>query len=219
MDTAPIIIEKLVAFKNLHKFSDTAWEERGLIPSSRELSDDLNDNFNAIVDNLISAIQKGKRGKQLSPVLKTGLKNFSKADYDTEEREFICDVFLRLARIIEIDFASDLNSWLYGSIFSAISKISKLLNPERVLATISQPCTKCDTELETFITEKKSGIPESTWFIVRCNNCSELNILSTGTDIKRLKFGNYEWVESLFMSEYSEEQALDRLEQLKMQKR
>jgi hypothetical protein len=116
----------------------------------------LNDNFNAIADNLIYAIQKAKRGKQLLPVLKTGLKNFSKSDYDTEEREFICDVFLRLARIVETNFANDLNSWLYGSILSAISKITKLLNPERVLATISQPCTKCDTELETFVTEKES---------------------------------------------------------------
>jgi len=94
-------------------------------------------------------------------------------------------------------------------------KIGKFLKPDKIVETLSQPCNKCETRLDTHIMSKEKGIPESSWLIVKCNNCGELNLLSFGPDIKELRFGNYQWVENLRMDEYTHGQALTRLEQIK----
>ena len=63
---------------------------------------------------------------------------------------------------------------------------------------------------------REIGIPEYGWYLVKFKNCKELNLLSCGADIKEIKFGNYEYVETLNKNEYTYEQALIRLEQIKI---
>ena len=46
-------------------------------------------------------------------------------------------------------------------------------------------------------------------------NCNEFNLLSTGPNIKVMRFGNYKSIEQLPKAEYTEEQANVRLEQIK----
>jgi hypothetical protein len=94
-------------------------------------------------------------------------------------------------------------------------KIQKFLRPEKIIDILKVPCANCQTQLETLILSKEKGIPETSWTIVKCKNCSELNLLSNGPDVKEVRFGNYELVEYLRMDEFTREQALVRLEQIK----
>ena len=149
-------------------------------------------------------------------VLKQELSKFNKLDYDTEEKEFICDLFHEIATTINVDFKDNLNKWLYGSLLTTLLKIKNVLNPEQIVDTVKQPCTKCRTQLESYIMRREIGIPEYGWYLVKFKNCKELYLLSCGTDIKEIKFGNYEYVETLNKNEYTYEQALIRLEQIKM---
>src|SRR5258708_26982518 len=96
--------------------------------------------------------------------------------------------------------------------FSAEAWNQHGLNP----SSTEQPCTQCGKALEAHVIRREEGIPETSWFIVKCNHCGELNLLSHGPGIKETRFGNYQWVEQLRMSEYSYEQALVRLEQVKV---
>jgi hypothetical protein len=208
-------INKLLTFRSRDKFSDENWEVRGLIPSDPDLSNKMDLLFNQVADVLIEILNHDPKEKQLKGILKSGLKKFNKTDYDTEEREFICDLFQELSDIVNIDIKADLNNWLYGALFSTLQKLSKIINPERIIETIAQPCNKCGTQLETYIKKKQEGIPDSTWLVAKCSSCNELNLLSPGPNVKELKFGNYECIDYLNKEEYSYEQALTRLEQIK----
>jgi hypothetical protein len=107
-------IDRLTAFRQREKFSDEAWNKRGLNPSAQEISLKLTELFNRCADVLIDAVGKNASDKQLKTILKSHLSNFSKRAYDTEEKEFVCDLFYELAQILEIDFTDNLNRWLYG---------------------------------------------------------------------------------------------------------
>ncbi len=208
-------IDTLVNFQQRNKFSIQAWNERGLNPSSDELCQQLTLFFNSSSDTLISGIKSKKSVQQLKSILKSELSRLNKLDYDTEEKEFICDLFNELGTIIEIDFNSNLNKWLYGSVLTTVMKIQNFIRPEKFVETLKHSCTKCSTVLETHVLSKESGIPETGWLVAKCNDCNELNLLSLGPDVKETRFVNYKWVDTLHMNEYTYEQALTRLEQIK----
>ena len=209
-------LEKLTAFRKQEKFSTSAWEERGLNPSDSEICNELQNLFNNCADDLIEATNSDFKPKQLKSILKKWLDSVESSDYDTEEREFICDYFDELSKIVSIDFKDNLNSWLYGKVLSTIFKVTSFFKGEdKVVETLTQYCSKCNSKLETFITRKEEGIPDHSWQIIQCNNCNEFNLLSNGPNVKEYRFGNYISIEQLPKNEFSEEQANVRLEQIK----
>jgi hypothetical protein len=215
MQTGQSQIDNLIEFKQKDKFSIKAWNDRGLNASSSEMCTKLTQLFNSTADNLINAINEKSSSRQLKTTLKLDLSKFNKLDYDTEEKEFICDLFHELSNMVDIDFKDNLNMWLYGSVLTTLLKLKNIINPEKIVETLMQPCTNCGTQLESYILKKENGILQSSFYVVKCKNCKELNLLSCGPNIKQLKFGNYEYVETLNTSEYTFEQALVRLEQIK----
>ena len=211
-------LEALLKFKNRDKFSIASWNERGLNPSSDEMSVVLNGVFNSCASQLMDAINNNASKKQLQEILKSNLSLLNKMDYDTEEREFICSLFEELSENINIDFSDKLNKWLYGALLTTLSKIRNILQPTKGIDTLIQPCDGCSSELESYIIKADSGIPETDWLIVKCNNCGEFNLISIGAGVKELKFGNYQWIENVRMAEFTYEQAIIRVNQLKFKK-
>lgn len=209
-------LDKLNAFRKLDKFSTSAWEKRGLNPSDSEMCNRLQNLFNDCADNLIEATNSDFKPRQIKSILKSWLDSVNSSDYDTEEREFICDYFDQLSKIVSVDFKDNLNSWLYGKVLNTLFKVTSFFKgKDKIIETLSQNCTKCGSKLETFIIRKEEGIPDYNWTIIQCNNCDEFNLLSTGPNIKELRFGNYKSIEQLPKTEYTEEQANVRLEQIK----
>lgn len=208
-------IEKLTAFIKRDKFSTQAWHERGLNPASDELCQFLASFFNVSADKLIEGVKAHDSARQLKSLLMSQLSNLDKSQYDTEEKEFISDLFQELAGIVEVDFTENLNKWLYGSVLTTLLKIQNVILPKKFIETFQQPCTQCGTLLETHIVQRKEGIPETSWLVAKCNKCGELNLLSHGPNIKEIRFGNYKVIDTLQMEEYNYEQALTRLEQIK----
>jgi hypothetical protein len=209
-------LDKLNAFRKLDKFSSSAWEQRGLNPSDSEICNRLQNLFNDCADNLIEATNSDFKQRQLKSILKSWLYRVNSSDYDTEEREFICDYFDQLSKIVSVDFKDNLNNWLYGKVLNTLFKVTSFFKEkDKIIETLSQDCTKCGSKLETFIIRKEEGIPDYNWTIIQCNNCNEFNLLSTGPNIKELRFGNYKSIEQLPKTEYREEQANVRLGQIK----
>ncbi len=209
-------LDKLSAFRKRDKFSTSAWEERGLNPSDSEMCNRLQNLFNDCADNLTEAINLDFKPRQLKSILKNSLDSINSSDYDTEEREFICDCYDQLSKIVSVAFKDNLNSWLYGKVLNTLFKVTSFFKgQDKVLEALAQDCTKCSLKLETFIIRKEQGIPDYSWIVIQCNNCNEYNLLSTGPNIKELRFGNYKSIEQLPKTEYTEEQANVRLEQIK----
>jgi hypothetical protein len=210
------LINRLKDFRQKHKFVDSEWEKRGLNPSDSDLCLKMETLFNDCIDSLIDLVNRNQSVKLFKKELKTGLDRFNKMDYDTEEKEFICDNFYELSQILNVDFKDNLNNWLYGLGLNTFMKVlSALKRPEKVIETLSQECSKCNAKLETFIFERQADIPDISYDIVKCKTCGEYNMIDKGPGIKKLKFGNYDWIEQLSKKEYTYEQAITRLEQIK----
>ena len=207
---------ELQKFLEKDKFSSSEWEQRGLNPSSFELCQNMNELLNDCCQNLIELSENGATNKAFKKELKNGLSAFNKSEYDTEEKEFICDYFLELSQIVDVNLKDELNKWLYGSLLNGIMKVASIFKGSpNVIETLSQDCTNCNSKLETFITKKEEGIPDFAFDIVKCNSCDEFNMIDKGPNIHSLTFGEYQLVEQLQKTEYTEEQAKIRLEQIK----
>jgi len=215
MNTSQKQLDRLIAFKQRDKFSLQAWNERGLNPSSDETCRQMTDRFNACADVLIAAINKKAPDGRLKSILKQGLAAFPKSRYDTEEREFICDLFFELSGIINIDFKDNLNGWMHGWLLVMLLRISRLLRPEKIVATISQACNECNEQLDIIVLKKDAAVAYASWFIVKCANCNGYNLLSNEPGIAEMRYGAYRVVEILDKDAYSREQAQTRMEQIK----
>lgn len=207
------IIKKLIEFRQKDKFSYSEWEKRGLNPSRQEIIDKMDTSINRCIDEVIEQVQKRASQKELILILKKGVSRLDKREYDTEEKEFICDCFYQLSQIIGVDIKNILNKWLYGSFLAiAIKFFSKR---EKVKDIITQNCTSCESKLETFILKRRVDIQYESFIIVKCKNCEEYNLLDLGKGIDSLRYGEYVLIEQLDKTEFTNEQAEIRLEQIK----
>ena len=208
-------LERLKYLLDKKKFADSEWEKRGLNPSSHELCSLLESKFNACLNSIIVQVEENSKEKMLKLELLKGLKSFDKSNFDTEEKEFICDYFHEISKVIEVDFKNELNKWLYGLLLNSIFKISDFIKgKEKVIEVLSQNCTKCNSNLETFILRKDDSISDSDFFIVRCKSCREFNLIDKGPNVKQLRFGEYVLEEQLSRNQYDLEGAKIRLKQL-----
>lgn len=198
--------EKLHKFISLDKFSDDVWESRGLNSSGIEISTRLNDFFNQCANRLLTSNKEDYK-----KCLHHHQKKINSVDYDTEEREYIVHYFFILSEICSIDFKEALVTWMYGEgVFDQAKPQKRLL-----VEIIANSCTNCDGALDTEIVERQKGIPDFAYTIVKCKDCEELNMIDLGPEIKQYSFGNYTVEAQLPKTEYSWEQALEELNQMK----
>ena len=208
-------INQLKCLLEKNKFSYPEWEKRGLNPSASELCEYLENNLNSCLNSLIDKTENNASQKELKKTLSLNLRSLNKSNLDTEEKEFVCDYYNDFSKIVEVDFKSELNNWLYGTLLNLLIKISELIKgKEKIVETLVQNCTKCNSKFETFILEKNEEIPDSVFFIVRCKSCREYNLIEKGSNIKRLRFGEYELTEQLAKKDYDLEGAKIRLKQI-----
>lgn len=213
MDNFQRKIDQIISFKTIDKFSDEAWNKRGLNPSSRGMSDKLNELLNQTAEELIKALQNEAQIPEIKSLFKRNLRKFDRRFYDTEEREFICDLFYDLASIVRVDFKRELSIWLYGRTLTILQEIFSRFKPKN--ETINQECLNCKELLTSYI-QRKAGIPEKDWMIVQCDNCKEYNILDLGPGIKMVTFGNYKLIDSFPQKDYNYEQVKIRAEQFRV---
>lgn len=214
MASTQTILDRLDDFINLDKFSSAVWEQRGLIASPDLLFKQVSTVLNECARELKVSVKDDFHKIQVKRILKRALKQLRKSDYDTEEKELIAEYFYKLASIVNINFAYELNTWLYGIILATLTKISAR-SSNKIAGSLSQPCTGCGSILKTNITSYVEGIPEDSLFVVRCNECDEFNLISVGENVKGFSMVNYRFEEQLSLQEMSGEEAMLRFEQIR----
>lgn len=107
------MLEKLIAFREKDKFSDEAWNERGLNPSTRELSDSLQQVFNECANGLIHSIKENEDKSVLSSWISVYLNKIDPFDLDTEETEFVVDLMFELSQVVDVNIESIVDEWIY----------------------------------------------------------------------------------------------------------
>ncbi|MDB5155867.1 MAG: hypothetical protein JWR50_574 [Mucilaginibacter sp.] len=213
------LLDGLLEFQSQNKFSLEAWNSRGLNPSSSEMTSFLNDFFNKCAEQLINEINNNSPKKNRREILKSNLSLLDNENYDTEEREFIYDLFYELAGMVGINLGTELNKWLYGELYQKLLDLTKKIEPKEIIDTLIQPCTKCSLNLETDVTKKNVDESGNKWYIVKCKNCNELNIISMGKDVKEFSIKNYESIDWIMKSYATFEKAVEQLAQIKHSKK
>lgn len=208
-------IVALRAFISRDKFSDEAWNKRGLNPSAPEMSSFLGAFFNDCASNLIRKFESDTKTSILKLYLKSSLRSLNKYDYDTEEKEFIFDLFMELAYITGVDIRRLMNRWLYGYVLVFLLELVKFFRRERVLESSKDNCSNCNAEMEVQVLKRGERVTPAPWIIMQCRVCNGYDLLSGGEDSKLTRFINCNPVEYLPKDEYSHEQALIRLEQVR----
>jgi hypothetical protein len=104
---------RLRAFMGEAKFRCSEPEFRILQPSPPGVTVPLELALNKCALDLIGATRAGASPSGLKAILLASLAGIEKP-FDTEDREYVCYYYDRLARIIGIKIARSLNVWLYG---------------------------------------------------------------------------------------------------------
>jgi len=97
---------RILAFEKLkskEKFSNEEWKNRGLNPSEKSLCIKLENSFNDLLTNLISANNTKKSDTEIENIFEHYFKEIKSHELDTEEREFVVDYFDEIAKILKID--------------------------------------------------------------------------------------------------------------------
>jgi hypothetical protein len=185
--TMKVALQAVKSFREKNHFSDEAWEERGLLPSNPEVIAQLALRLNECTDNVITGLTNEVSEEDLRSILKNGVARFEEDYFDSEEKEYVCELLYELAGYVNLNISNELNSMLYGS---GLASLLAQANNREPVETVSQNCTRCAAILETKIMQKLKNVPGS-WQIVRCNSCNELNLLTLGPGYKEIRFGNY----------------------------
>jgi hypothetical protein len=207
-------VNRLVALRQNKKFTKAEWNERGLNPSSPAIIQSMTLGVNQCLDRLLETHRVNPSKPALTQVLVEGLTLLNRDDYDTEEREWMVDSFAEIAEILSIDIDDELNIWLYGKALAAAMKQTS--KPAPVLRTESVNCPNCQETLSVKVTEFNPD-PNSTgtYFIARCNRCSELSLVPSSPGAKRLTTENFVGLKPLSWAKYTEAQALEALADFK----
>jgi hypothetical protein len=205
-------IQRLTQLRSQKKFTDSDWNSRGLNPSEPEIINEMIQLMNACLDELLEDLKSNATERQVRSTLIKGLKKFKSSDYDTEEKEFICDEFNKIGSALGLNISDNLNNWLYGNILGTIINLTK--KKEVIVGFKSFECPQCKLILKINVTSVRQGVPNY-WIIGRCGQCAEYSLLSTGENAGGLKFENFTSIEILDSRENSEERAKTRLEQIK----
>jgi phosphate uptake regulator len=79
--------------------------------------------MNDMATKLLELSRKNASAIALRQSLASSLRSVSSIEFDTEEREFICDEVARLGRIVNVKVSNALNRWLYGALLGTFINV------------------------------------------------------------------------------------------------
>ncbi len=210
--TSPL--KAIQSFKPRKKFAASAWKKRGLLPSSAEVCEQLETFFNELAVDLSIVLKADASKSDLQQALVSKLQSLSSFDYDTEEREFICDEFALLGKAIGLGSPTELDDWLYRSDLAQGFEPDVGGEQEPVVATHSQQCTGCAAPLESRVSEFRADNLLGSRYIAKCLACGEYNLLTIPPRTSKFRAVGYEAVEQLWNHLYTEEAAKLRFQKV-----
>ncbi len=206
-------VKELEILRNTHKFSNQDFTNRGLIPSDSSVNNKMNTLVNYCLNDLISTKGEYITTGDYKEILETGLNRFESSDYDTEEKEFIAERFIGIAKILNIHFEEETYGWANGNLALILSKLVKP-KEEQILKTSKISCSKCENELEQLVTEEENDHSEY-WVVVKCSKCSDLNLFSLAKNAKRVNYKNCGFIESYSKAELDSLSVKQKMEEFK----
>ena len=114
-------------FRKENHFSDAQWHKRGLSPPGAGVSEYLQYIIENCALDLIKSHAKVRSERKSKRILKRWLLCLKASDYDAEQREYICEIFGKLACLSQVNLERTLSAWIYGVVISYLIGVSRIL--------------------------------------------------------------------------------------------
>lgn len=220
MTDKEILIRKLQTFKR-HGFRGWA----GPIEFFEVDFDAFQQGVWQCVDELIEAVNNNASTRELKKVMLPYITHLRHLQIgETEEREYVSQIYYELSQIIPVDVSFQLNRVIYGWLLTALTtnpftKKGRLHRSEDIKKTLTNKCTSCGYEMRTNIInhnqEREDEKMEVTMHaIVACKVCGELDLIFITEDGELVYSYDY-YMKEEFPEDWTLEQARQRMEQVK----
>jgi len=100
---------EIQTFIETPKFSPEAWKRRMVNPSDARMCQRMEAVLNDMARKVLPLVQVSAAPSMIKSVIASSLRSTSTLEFDTEEREFICDEIERLARMANVKVGNVLN--------------------------------------------------------------------------------------------------------------
>lgn len=100
--------DSLYIFQKTDHFSDENWDERGLIPSPQAVEDEMNAALQEAIEEVVEQQHELTENK-VKDILMKQLKQ-EEGRLDTEEREYLLDLFFELADILKVNIKTEFDN-------------------------------------------------------------------------------------------------------------
>ena len=117
------IVAELEKFIGTPKFSADCWKTRLANPSSDQMCQRMESLVNDVARKVQHLVQAEATPSTIKGAIASALRSTRTHEFDTEEREFICDQIERVARIANVKVGNVLNRWLYGAFLGTVINV------------------------------------------------------------------------------------------------
>lgn len=177
------------------------------------------------IDELIEALGHNASSKELKHIMHPYIARLRRQRVaETEEREYVSEVYYELSQLVSVDISFQLNRVMYGWVLAALSvnifrKKKKWIDECIIVQTITNTCTCCGCEMKTNIVNPKESPNNEDMevcmkAVILCKICGAYNLVFITED------GQFAHSEDYYLQEelpdhYTREQAEQRLSQIK----
>lgn len=179
------------------------------------------------IDELIEGVNNDCSNRELKRIMKPYIAYLRNLHIgETEEREYIAEVYYDISLIISVDIAFSLNRVIYGWTLTALTtnpfeKKKKWIDIVNITKKIVNPCKKCNYKMTTNIIDypKMEGDNEQRVVdmhaIINCKVCGQMDLVFITEDGDLAQSFDY-YIREELPEEWTVERATQRMEQLKV---
>ena len=215
MPDKPSPVTLLKAYLERSKFADAAeWYQRGLYKSPEPVVQCMEAFVDAACSAALTSLAiPSPSSETTKAAIAKVLSGTQRSGFDSEEAEFLCDEFAKIAAMAEVTLADEIMTWLYGAELAASLKTPR--DDQKILAKYCSPCSKCGASLEVQVTAEHERIPDHGWMIGLCHHCGTLNLIRLGPKIIKCRYLGMDFVQQLHLEDYDAESAQSYFENMK----
>lgn len=179
--------------------------------------------INGCIDELYAGVEKDYPPQLLKNIFNKYLPSIRRMQIvETVEREYVCSELYELSRIVDVNISFRLNQIMYGTLLALLPQRKPRGQKEPIYENIENTCTECGYVMRTKVNfyetepeeEVKLGDIWEGHVIVECPVCGGYNLVYIKDKRRGFASGDYRVTENLH-NDYTEEEAIQRLEQIK----
>lgn len=209
------IIERLTKYRQKEKIISSRWGFFDFEELDKEVCLSIEKTINDFTDAMIDLVNKHANTREIKKEIKKRLSVIKKKPFIQNEPYITSECLKQVCRILSVNFDNTLERWGFGWNVFFLYKVKRAIGRFGVKEIKQYICCNCDFLLEVIVYRRTSEFIEPCYDIIRCKLCKEFNLVDEIPNFKVAGLTGMAWIEQLPKKDYTYEEALVRLEQLR----